>query len=339
MGSASAGWSTSEPGDRRRRRVPGVRRPGHPRRHRPAGGGGRVPVAGDGRHQVGRGVPRRRGPPLSPGQVFGGYLTWVRSASLVNAALFVAVAAALGGVTSPWGVLACPSAGWAGLAFAAPLTAYSAGATATSRSRSSCASPSCPCSCSRARSSRSTSFPTGSSRWPGSHRCGTPSSCAGAPHRDPLSLAGAVATSAFLLAVVAAGLLVGRRHLPTEAGGVSGRRTPSPAPAGTPRCGSSSATADVPAGLAGVPQRVRRAVPLPVLDRHRGRGPRRQGPGPPGPIEYEQFVAPGMMAVAAMNGCVFDTTRSASSSSTSTPRPTTGCWPRPSASTTSCGVS
>jgi lipooligosaccharide transport system permease protein len=33
-----------------------------------------------------------------------------------------------------------------------------------------------------------------------------------------------------------------------------------------------------------------------------------QVPGPHGPIEYDQFVAPGMMAVAAMNGCVFDTT-------------------------------
>ena len=31
-------------------------------------------------------------------------------------------------------------------------------------------------------------------------------------------------------------------------------------------------------------------------------------PGPHGPVSYEQFVAPGMMAVAAMNGCVFDTT-------------------------------
>ena len=31
-------------------------------------------------------------------------------------------------------------------------------------------------------------------------------------------------------------------------------------------------------------------------------------PGPHGPIDYDQFVAPGMMAVAAMNGCVFDTT-------------------------------
>jgi lipooligosaccharide transport system permease protein len=29
---------------------------------------------------------------------------------------------------------------------------------------------------------------------------------------------------------------------------------------------------------------------------------------PGGPVDYEQFVAPAMLAVAAMNGCVFDTT-------------------------------
>lgn len=31
-------------------------------------------------------------------------------------------------------------------------------------------------------------------------------------------------------------------------------------------------------------------------------------PGPHGPVEYEQFVAPAMMAVSAMNGCLIDTT-------------------------------
>ena len=31
-------------------------------------------------------------------------------------------------------------------------------------------------------------------------------------------------------------------------------------------------------------------------------------PGPNGPVDYDQFVAPAMMAAAAMNGCVFDTT-------------------------------
>jgi lipooligosaccharide transport system permease protein len=46
---------------------------------------------------------------------------------LINAGLFVAVAALIGGVTSPWGVLAVPAAALGGLAFAAPLTAYSAG--------------------------------------------------------------------------------------------------------------------------------------------------------------------------------------------------------------------
>ena len=65
--------------------------------------------------------------PLSPGQVFGGYATWVTVRMLINAALFVAVAALIGGVTSPWGVLAVPAAALGGLAFAAPLTAYSAG--------------------------------------------------------------------------------------------------------------------------------------------------------------------------------------------------------------------
>jgi len=65
--------------------------------------------------------------PVSPGQVYGGYLTWVTARMLINAALFVAVAALLGGVTSPWGVLAVPAAALGGLAFAAPLTAYSAG--------------------------------------------------------------------------------------------------------------------------------------------------------------------------------------------------------------------
>ena len=33
-----------------------------------------------------------------------------------------------------------------------------------------------------------------------------------------------------------------------------------------------------------------------------------QVPGPDGPVDYDQFVAPAMMASAAMNGCVFDTT-------------------------------
>jgi lipooligosaccharide transport system permease protein len=65
--------------------------------------------------------------PLSPGQVYGGYITWIGSRMAMNAGLFVAVAALLGAVPSPWGVLAVPAAALGGLAFAAPLTAYSAG--------------------------------------------------------------------------------------------------------------------------------------------------------------------------------------------------------------------
>jgi lipooligosaccharide transport system permease protein len=65
--------------------------------------------------------------PLSPGQVYGGYITWIAARMAFNAALFVAVAALLGAVPSLWGVLAVPAAALGGLAFAAPLTAFSAG--------------------------------------------------------------------------------------------------------------------------------------------------------------------------------------------------------------------
>jgi lipooligosaccharide transport system permease protein len=66
--------------------------------------------------------------PVSPGQVYAGYLAWGVARLVINAALFVVVAALLGGVPSAWGVLAVPAAALGGLAFAAPLTAYSAGA-------------------------------------------------------------------------------------------------------------------------------------------------------------------------------------------------------------------
>ena len=66
--------------------------------------------------------------PVSPGEVYGGYLAWGVARIVVNATLFVAVAALLGGVSSAWGLLAIPAAALGGLAFAAPLTAFSAGA-------------------------------------------------------------------------------------------------------------------------------------------------------------------------------------------------------------------
>lgn len=66
--------------------------------------------------------------PVSPGQVYAGYVAWGVARMVLNASLFVAIAALLGGVPSAWGVLAVPAAALGGLAFAAPLTAYSAGA-------------------------------------------------------------------------------------------------------------------------------------------------------------------------------------------------------------------
>jgi lipooligosaccharide transport system permease protein len=65
--------------------------------------------------------------PITPGQVYGGYVAWTGARTLVDAALFVAVAAVLGAVPTAWGVLAVPAAALGALAIAAPLTAYSAG--------------------------------------------------------------------------------------------------------------------------------------------------------------------------------------------------------------------
>jgi lipooligosaccharide transport system permease protein len=64
--------------------------------------------------------------PVSPAQVYLGYLGWLGARLTLNATLFVTVAAALGAVPSPWGVLAVPGAALGGLAFASLITAYSA---------------------------------------------------------------------------------------------------------------------------------------------------------------------------------------------------------------------
>ena len=64
--------------------------------------------------------------PLAPGDVYGGYLVWLATRVAMDATAFVVVAALLGGVPSPWAVLAVPAAVAGGLAFAAPLIAFSA---------------------------------------------------------------------------------------------------------------------------------------------------------------------------------------------------------------------
>jgi lipooligosaccharide transport system permease protein len=63
--------------------------------------------------------------PVAPGHVYLGYLTWIFARLSLNATLFLVVAAALGAVPSPWGLVAVPAAALGGLALAAPLCAYS----------------------------------------------------------------------------------------------------------------------------------------------------------------------------------------------------------------------
>jgi lipooligosaccharide transport system permease protein len=65
--------------------------------------------------------------PLTPADVYGGYLVWIGCRLSINATCFLVVATLLGGVPSPWGVLAVPAAVAGALALAAPLVAYSAG--------------------------------------------------------------------------------------------------------------------------------------------------------------------------------------------------------------------
>ena len=64
--------------------------------------------------------------PLRPSDVYLGYVLWVGLRTLLFSTVFVAVAAVMGGVISPWGVLAPPAAALGGLAIAAPLAAFTA---------------------------------------------------------------------------------------------------------------------------------------------------------------------------------------------------------------------
>jgi lipooligosaccharide transport system permease protein len=64
--------------------------------------------------------------PLEPGDVYGGYVLWLGARLAMDSTAFLVVAALLGAVPSPWGVLAMPAAVAGALAFAAPLTAFAA---------------------------------------------------------------------------------------------------------------------------------------------------------------------------------------------------------------------
>jgi lipooligosaccharide transport system permease protein len=65
--------------------------------------------------------------PVTPGQIYAGYLAWVATHVALNAALFLLVATLLGAVPSAWGVVAVPATVLGALSCAAPLAAFSAG--------------------------------------------------------------------------------------------------------------------------------------------------------------------------------------------------------------------
>jgi lipooligosaccharide transport system permease protein len=62
--------------------------------------------------------------PLRPADIFHGHLLFVTMRLSMNAVVFLAVAAALGGVHSRWALAALPVAVLTGLAFAAPIEAW-----------------------------------------------------------------------------------------------------------------------------------------------------------------------------------------------------------------------
>lgn len=64
--------------------------------------------------------------PLRAADVFGGHVIWTALRTAISATAFLVVGALLGGVPSPWAVLAVPFAVLGGMAFAAPLSAYAA---------------------------------------------------------------------------------------------------------------------------------------------------------------------------------------------------------------------
>lgn len=64
--------------------------------------------------------------PVSASEAYGGWLIWVALRTTLGAVAFFTVAAALGGVLSPWGLLAVPAAVLAGMAFAASIGAFTA---------------------------------------------------------------------------------------------------------------------------------------------------------------------------------------------------------------------
>jgi lipooligosaccharide transport system permease protein len=63
--------------------------------------------------------------PIRAADVFAGFVVWMMLRTLITATVFLFVATLLGGVISPWGVLAIPATALTAAAFAAPLAAFS----------------------------------------------------------------------------------------------------------------------------------------------------------------------------------------------------------------------
>jgi lipooligosaccharide transport system permease protein len=64
--------------------------------------------------------------PVSAASAFRGWLVWISFRSMLAASTFLIAAAVLGGIASPWSVLAIPAAVLTALAFAAPIGAFTA---------------------------------------------------------------------------------------------------------------------------------------------------------------------------------------------------------------------
>ena len=64
--------------------------------------------------------------PLRPVDVYLGVVSWATARVAMGASAFLAVAALLGAIPSPWGVLAIPAAALCGAAFASVVTAFTA---------------------------------------------------------------------------------------------------------------------------------------------------------------------------------------------------------------------
>jgi len=63
--------------------------------------------------------------PLRPADIYRGHLLFIVIRLAMNSAVFLAIAAAFGSIRSPWAIAALPAAVITGLAFAAPVAAWS----------------------------------------------------------------------------------------------------------------------------------------------------------------------------------------------------------------------